>query len=1349
MNIKKTIFLISIVLISLICLSAVSAADDSAISNDLTTDTISEIQAIDNDLSQSNDLIGDEGSGDLKSDAIMKDAKDNSLGSNELKEYDENITVDLTGEETVDYGDENTINITLLTSEYDSEKEIDVTKVFNLSGNASISVSLHTIDEQGGESWTRIEELDSMTYVSEGIGSFTIPGILNASDYTVNVIFTEENEHYAAVDGDFDFTVDKAAAIVLAEAENYAYGQTGTIKVNVTDVNDNPINGTLYIEIDDEIYAMDINITDGYAEIILENLEIQSHSAEVTFSADNYRDVSNICHFNMTKAEPTLTVEDAEGIYGEPLMIPITLLGINDEPINGTAIVTLGYYDTGDVTVVYFDDEGNGTNEAVFRPDIIGIIPDTYDITVEYIGDDNYNKVTKTVTATVISTKAEIEAEAEDTVYGEPIILNVTLTDGFNPIPNAKIDITIGDYTGFIELDENGQYNGELNIEVQAGPATIILEFNNDTYTGGYTEIDINIDRAPTMVLAEAENFAYGETGTLKVNVTDVKDNPLNGKLYVEIDGEIYALDINITDGYAEIPLENFETGNYVAEVTFSADNYRDISYICHFNVTRASPTITVEDVEAEWGTPIVVPVNITGINGEALNGTAVVRIDWIVDGVDRYIEIVNGKGEAAFEISQYVAPGEWDITVFFMDDKNYDEANASAKLNYTDSTKSDMEVTVEAGKYGESTKVTITLSDGSGSPIEATLDLTLGDFTIPVKTDSEGTYTQVFNLIEAGEHTIIVSFDDGFHEALSEEVNFTVLPSDEASVFVSVEEYEYVLGDNVTVYINVTDNDKPVRGTVCLTVDGSLYGYPELTKGCVEIVLENLTVGNHEVEVSLMNPNYSIDCIGRESFNVLKATPSLKVEGSVVEWGEPATVKVTLSDIEGMPIPEYVVVTLDWIVDGQDILLDLNETNEAVFQVSSLVAPGTYDVTVRYFGNDNYLPVTNTEANVTLTPSVGTYLELETDDIEYGEALNITVTLFDEKGPIADVTVNLTIDGAEYGEILIDENGTGTISVIELNAGDHSIIVSFDDDTHAPATEEEIITVYRASGANIIVSVEDVVYGQNATAVITVKDSEDNPLTGKVSIEIDSEIYAIELQLDENGTLSVPIENLEAGRHAIEANFYNPNYLESSFIDHFTVEKKTTVLIVENMTTFAYQSSVDGNIGDNLTATLVDGNGNPLVNKTVQVGLNGRIYTRTTNATGGISILMKTAISGRYTFAVSFLGDDNYNASFACALCTVNKQTPKLTTSSKTYKASASTKNLTATFKTKAGNPLASKTIKFTVNGKTYSAKTNSKGVATVKVSLSKKGTYKFTAKYAGDDTYTAVSKNATLKLT
>ena len=86
------------------------------------------------------------------------------------------------------------------------------------------------------------------------------------------------------------------------------------------------------------------------------------------------------------------------------------------------------------------------------------------------------------------------------------------------------------------------------------------------------------------------------------------------------------------------------------------------------------------------------------------------------------------------------------------------------------------------------------------------------------------------------------------------------------------------------------------------------------------------------------------------------------------------------------------------------------------------------------------------------------------------------------------------------------------------------------------------------------------------------------------------------------------------------------------------------------------------------------------------------------------------------------------------------------MTVPDKSYAASDNTKTLTATFKSENGGLIANKWITFTVNGKTYKTKTDENGVASVNVSLNKKGTYSFTAKYGGDSTYVAISKTANL---
>ncbi|ADC47898.1 adhesin-like protein [Methanobrevibacter ruminantium M1] len=190
--------------------------------------------------------------------------------------------------------------------------------------------------------------------------------------------------------------------------------------------------------------------------------------------------------------------------------------------------------------------------------------------------------------------------------------------------------------------------------------------------------------------------------------------------------------------------------------------------------------------------------------------------------------------------------------------------------------------------------------------------------------------------------------------------------------------------------------------------------------------------------------------------------------------------------------------------------------------------------------------------------------------------------------------------------------------------------------------------------------------------------------------------------------------------------------------------DKKASVIHYEDMVTTAINTNIEGRVGKYFEVNLTDSNGNPLKDKKVQIGFNGVVYDRTTNATGGVKLQINLGYKGTYTFAIAFLGDDYYNGSFVVAKIKVNTQKTKISTSSKTYKASAKTKAISATLKDASSNPISGKKLSFTVNGKTYSATTNSKGTATVNVSLSKKGTYSFTVKYAGDDMYAGATSSS-----
>ena len=88
----------------------------------------------------------------------------------------------------------------------------------------------------------------------------------------------------------------------------------------------------------------------------------------------------------------------------------------------------------------------------------------------------------------------------------------------------------------------------------------------------------------------------------------------------------------------------------------------------------------------------------------------------------------------------------------------------------------------------------------------------------------------------------------------------------------------------------------------------------------------------------------------------------------------------------------------------------------------------------------------------------------------------------------------------------------------------------------------------------------------------------------------------------------------------------------------------------------------------------------------------------------------------------------------------TISPKATALTVPKKTYKAKK-TKKITATLKS-GGKALAGQKVTFFINGKKITKTTNKKGVATATVKISKKGTYHFTAYFAGNNNYKSISK-------
>ena len=275
-----------------------------------------------------------------------------------------------------------------------------------------------------------------------------------------------------------------------------------------------------------------------------------------------------------------------------------------------------------------------------------------------------------------------------------------------------------------------------------------------------------------------------------------------------------------------------------------------------------------------------------------------------------------------------------------------------------------------------------------------------------------------------------------------------------------------------------------------------------------------------------------------------------------------------------------------------------------------------------------------------------------------------------------------------------------------------------------------------------VLTALDKSIYGNSIRYFeIKLTDVNGKLLAGK-SIHISYNNLIYELITDSNGKAKLPVSINNYGIYALLISFLGDSqYIASFSTAKLTVNKQKASLATPNKSYYV-------NANKYLTATFKDINGKLVKNKKISFIVNGKTYTAYTNSKGVATVKVKLSVAKTYTVTVKYGGDNVYSPISKTLKLYVKKLGTKLIVKNKSYRKYSKNKKLTATLKTKSGKVIANKKITFVVNGKKYTAKTNKKGIATVKVKLSKRKTFKFTVKFAGDSTYLKASKNAKVKI-
>ena len=900
------------------------------------------------------------------------------------------------------------------------------------------------------------------------------------------------------------------------------------------------------------------------------------------------------------------------------------------------------------------------------------------------ISNSNFINNTATVEAGAIGFEPAY-TKITATVYGTNFINNTAGVDGGAIYSNGDLRISDSDF------DNNKAQKADIIYSNING----LLSINGNNYSN-YTE-----NKAPIINLAGIETIS--SDGGVIITVLDNKTvNVCYGDVVtlhaiITVDGVLVAnqdLSFSVYNGEDVVVCKanSLLNGSYVATYKINDVINKTVSIVYDgpevhintgiLNVSKANPDLTVGALNITVGDLEIItvtgPKDATGLITLTLNG------------IDYILPIYNGEAKFYF---QDLAYGTYDVSASYSGDNHYVAAENSTVFK-VDKVLANLNIHVEDITFGENGLVIITLpSDIDGSIVTVNVNGKVYPVTV-----ENGFAKLPLRELNAGDYTISAVFagNDKYLPGVSNAL-LTVSKADPAlNVLISDVGYDGVFNINVA----LTGVDAiGLNGNVIVTVNNKDYSV-NIVNGKGTAVGVKLAAGTYDFTAAWAgNDNYN--AVGDSGkFSVAKVDSIIDVAVSDIKVGEDAVISVKLlSDATGS-----VTVT----VNGKDYTETV--VNGVVnVKVADLKA-GTYDVAVKYSGDNNYNAAVATSSFT--VSKVDSTMDVTVNDIVFGGDLIVDAVLPGD----ATGEVVITVNGVDYHVSIENGKATGTIS--GLAAGDYPVTVKYvGDDKYTGVEVAENVNVAKAQPVLGVV-IADVDYGNGFVIEATLTGVNSAPLSGNVIVTVAGKEYTVKVT---DGKGIATGDKLAAGTYAFAAAWAgDDNYNIVTENGDFKVNKidSSVAVNVNNI-----------KVGEELTITVnvpSDATGD------VTVSVDGKEY-KVAIENGKAVKTISGLKADDYTVTVKYAGDNNYNAAVAASSFTVSKVD--------------STMDVTVNDIVFGGDLIvdavlpgdATGEVVITVNGVDYHVSIEN-GKATGTISGLAAGDYPVTVKYVGDDKYTGV---------
>ncbi|WP_407376528.1 Ig-like domain-containing protein [Methanobrevibacter sp.] len=472
------------------------------------------------------------------------------------------------------------------------------------------------------------------------------------------------------------------------------------------------------------------------------------------------------------------------------------------------------------------------------------------------------------------------------------------------------------------------------------------------------------------------------------------------------------------------------------------------------------------------------------------------------------------------------------------------------------------------------------------------------------------------------------------------------------------------------------------MNGTLDIYVDGEFRESLQTRQFLVlnATYFNSLALGNHTFRAVFSGDKYykKFD----KTFNFTVVDMTIHIPSRIILDHDDCIVAKTLNNTDG-------IVTI--YVDGEAVFKDsLDKYGEFLYSLFDDVTCGQHLVEVEYIAK-NFTKSKKAVVNVEY------YLDIiGSANYRYGEDVELSVIFpSDAKKQF----IKIALDGVEIKKFTLDRDGWVNLNLNKLAAGNHSLRYSYEGDKKYNNLSDEFnFTVSYSIDATVFLF-----FNENHYVALTLPDD----ASGKLEVYINDELFASSKLND--GDAVIPIENLIPGEYRLLAKYTGDDYNVSDVDKTFIVKPDITcpyeVLCGEDK-----QVTVIGSKNVNATATFMIG----MKNYTVQF------------KNGKASFSLKDLKVGEHDVDVRYQ-DENGFSCMVYSFVDVLKPSVKISNVKTVYTQNGKVKVYAG------GNPAKNVYVTFRIAKKTLKVKTDKNGVAILKTSQLKPGTYTITASYLG----------------